>query len=446
MIEKFSGESIADLRPETTPSSQVPQPIATPKLAWDVETRSLIYGKNRIGSLSNLQLEQICQVLKLEKESYRKKPKSKIASLFKVVVEAHGGDLDEILPEVRKSLACFHLPIEGGKRDNRLVKEREVRPEEIENLTYLEELVGIIGLSAFFPLRHPPWLLLVGPPSSGKDTHCELINDPRIAVLVSRATENALLPGTADGGEAHSLLREVDGKVLVIPDMATVLGEKESTVNKFIGIHTGAFGKGEVTLSSPGTGLVRIQTRYTCLWGITPALFRRYLPVFSRLGNRFLIYRMPYSRKTYWEDEYNEMDDKKEVVVNRVLQQAKKKLPRVPSEVKKKLDDLAVAVVLARSVYWAKNWFDVENHNRLANQLNNIVRLRALFRGRNVMLEDVDFVRDLATCSIPFKEELEDVWDSRQKKDGWDEVRERLWSNLVSLLPDPRPVLGVLFE
>jgi len=74
------------------------------EVGWEVSTASLVVGGRVFPQVSNLSLEDLLRILKLKDPRYRKKPRSKIASIFKMLVEYFGGDLDNLLYLVEKSV------------------------------------------------------------------------------------------------------------------------------------------------------------------------------------------------------------------------------------------------------------------------------------------------------------------------------------------------------
>jgi len=384
---------------------------ATPNYALSYSDRSIFLNGRRIADFANMSLTDIGSLLKLKDAKYRKNPRAKPAIAFKTLCDALGLDLD-------KALSIFDgwmedYLVKEGEKPAMVVETVETSVEDMRNLSMLDELIALVALSPSYKFRNPPWVLLVGAPSSGKDTHLELIRDDRLSVFVTRTTDNALLPGTAsDDVELHSLFEEINGKVLVFPDLATVLGEKESVVNKFFGLHTGAYGKDEVAVFSPGGGLKRISTRYSCLWGITPHLYRAHVSQLNRMGNRFLVYKLPHSDDPMWESNSQgefDLDRKKKLMISRILSCKGKPLPSLDESLLKWIEQQAAAVVRARCIYWADDIDDVESVARLANQMRNLARLRELFSGKRSFEDHVAFLRAVTMGTIPYLKELEEV-------------------------------------
>jgi len=83
----------------------------------------------------------------------------------------------------------------------------------------------------------PVWLLVIGPPSSGKTQTVDALSDLPDVHPITTTTKAGLLTGTTAKGGTGGLLRELgDRGVLVVKDFTTMLSEHSSTRSEVFGI------------------------------------------------------------------------------------------------------------------------------------------------------------------------------------------------------------------
>jgi hypothetical protein len=167
---------------------------------------------------------------------------------------------------------------------------------------HLDDLGGVyavLGTVAANRMRGDPvWLLVIGPPSSGKtELVCSLVNlsEVHFAALV---TEAALLSGTAKKERAADatggLLRQV-GKagILVSKDFTSTLAQQRDTRAAALAALREVYdGHWSRPVGTEGGKVLRWSGKLGLVAGCTPAI-DSYHGILSALGDRFVLYRLP---------------------------------------------------------------------------------------------------------------------------------------------------------
>jgi hypothetical protein len=145
----------------------------------------------------------------------------------------------------------------------------------------------------------PVWLILVGPPSSGKTSMVNNLlgtdekKNPNVCA-VSTMTSGALASGHKDhqGNKAESLLPRLNGKCFLMGEMSALLSQRSEVVQQFLGdlceIFDGDYNKWTGTV-----GVLSIKSRFSLLGCITPMALRQHREYMNRIGARFLMYELP---------------------------------------------------------------------------------------------------------------------------------------------------------
>jgi hypothetical protein len=167
------------------------------------------------------------------------------------------------------------------------------------HLPDLGALYATLGAVAANWMRGDPiWLLLVGPPSSGKT---ELVGalaklpHTRFAALL---TEAALLSGTSTKerakGAKGGLLREIDAfGILLMKDFTSTLAQnrdtRAQTLSALREIYDGHWSR---PVGTEGGKVLHWSGKVGLVAGVTPAIDAHHA-VLSELGDRFIFYRLP---------------------------------------------------------------------------------------------------------------------------------------------------------
>lgn len=144
----------------------------------------------------------------------------------------------------------------------------------------------------------PVWLLLVGPPSSGKT---EILSSTAgLPYMVSAAiiTEAALLSGTSIKERAQDatggLLRQVgDFGILLAKDFTSVLSQNRDTAKQAMAAMREVYdGQWDRPVGSDGGRVLHWAGKCGFIGGVTPS-YDRYGSIVNALGDRYLLLRLP---------------------------------------------------------------------------------------------------------------------------------------------------------
>lgn len=169
--------------------------------------------------------------------------------------------------------------------------------EEYIRLTY----ATVIGNQ--MPTSRPIWLMLVAPPSSGKTTalnalnNLELVNPQTHEVFkpchnISDLTENSFASGMSRGDKQTSLLHKIPrGGVMVYKDFTSIISKRQESRMVIMGqlreIYDGAYVK------RTGTGEdILWQGKIGAIAGVTETIYE-YTSSMSAMGDRFIMYQIP---------------------------------------------------------------------------------------------------------------------------------------------------------
>jgi len=134
--------------------------------------------------------------------------------------------------------------------------------------------------------EHPVWLMIVGPPGSGKTRMVNWFEQTHIVKILSDMTPAALL--SAYDKEA-SILNGMDGKTLIVTDMSSVLEGPPELVGKLFGSLRHAF-DGRYRRAT-GRGTSEFEGKMGFMAACTSAI-EQYQQFNSALGERFLYLKM----------------------------------------------------------------------------------------------------------------------------------------------------------
>lgn len=149
----------------------------------------------------------------------------------------------------------------------------------------------------------PVWLMLVGPPGSGKTMPMMAIGTAPCVYMVSAFRPAALISGWGlKGGEDMSLIPKLEGKILLVKDMSSLLSQNRDVVAEILGLLRDAY-DGQCA-KVYGTGVVReYKSRFGFIGATTPEIDANWA-LNIRLGERFIRYRV----RTDMEQVYEKID------------------------------------------------------------------------------------------------------------------------------------------
>lgn len=144
----------------------------------------------------------------------------------------------------------------------------------------------------------PVWLLIVGPPSSGKTEILSSLLDLPYMVPAATITEAALLSGTSKRERAADatggLMRQVgDFGVLLAKDFTSVLSQNKDTAKAAMAALREIYdGRWDRPVGTDGGKVLHWSGKCGFVGGVTPS-YDRYGSIVNALGDRFLLLRLP---------------------------------------------------------------------------------------------------------------------------------------------------------
>jgi hypothetical protein len=137
----------------------------------------------------------------------------------------------------------------------------------------------------------PVWMFLVGPPGCGKTLPMMTVQNSPFVYVTSAFRPAALISGWGmNGGEDVSLIPKLNGKILLVKDMSSLLSQNKDAVAEILGLLRDAYDGS--CAKAFGTGVQReYVSRFGFIGATTPEIDANW-SVNTRLGERFLRYRI----------------------------------------------------------------------------------------------------------------------------------------------------------
>lgn len=168
----------------------------------------------------------------------------------------------------------------------------------------------------------PVWLLLIGPPGCGKTMPMLGVQHSPFVYACSSFRPTALISGWGmKGGQDSSMIPKLQGKILMVKDMSSLMSQHNEVVNEIMGLLRDAYDGS--CARTYGTGIERrYESKFGFIGAATPDIDSQW-SLNVRLGERFLRYRV----KSTLDQVYGKIDltlnnIKNEVDVDNAIEEA----------------------------------------------------------------------------------------------------------------------------
>jgi predicted transcriptional regulator len=261
-------------------------------------------------------------------------------------------------------------------------------------------------------LGDPLWLFIVGPSGGAKSEILRSLCDLNWAYHLSNLTSKTIVSGKErkDGTIVQGLFREMDGHVVVIPELSQVLSrsreERDAIFAQFRDLYDGHCSNGYGTADKR----IIVDCRIGLICGVTSAI-DMYGSIHAVLGERFLKIRPKFNRDEAREralinkDRLEVMRVELKAAAERFFERiiARMSMPTISAERLGKISLYAEFVAQLRTTvtsqafreYDTSEWQpEPEFATRLGQQLLKLGQALAILRGREKIKDE-----DLATVS-----------------------------------------------
>jgi len=315
----------------------------------------------------------------------------------------------------------------------------------------VDEAVVEFALAAF--VSHdltgadPLWCLIVGASGGGKSELLRaFINLPN-AFHLSKPTPNSLASGWrgGKGGVDPSLLPQMDGKVVITPDLAPLLSEKAENRNAVFGILREAF-DGTFATAKGNLGRIIYKSKFSYITASTAAIDELGGEVTS-LGERFIRIRFRsdegISKSIKATDNVGHSETMRKELAACIAEFLKGlkgiNVVKVSKEISREIAVIADATARARSTVYRDRYSREitnlpvpEEGGRLAIQFGKLLRSIAVVRNHpEPDLSDVAFIQRVADdCMPPIR--LQIISQLRLKPSNWVSKNDLVAKNEVS--------------
>ena len=263
----------------------------------------------------------------------------------------------------------------------------------------------------------PVWLHVVAPASYGKTTALAPMSGHDSVVCVDVLTAAGFISGWDSGSKGNcSLAPRLDGLLVLMPDFTSVLGMPTASLKNLMGQLRRAY-DGELNFKSGNqTSVQHMDVRFGLITAVTDAI-DSHRDVFSDLGERFLVYRMPTLSAQQQKSmaamrrkvDYAKKKEKMQLVTYRMLDRNPRE-PELSDRIATQLTDTALIAAMARTSVkrdrYTKSVSELtrpESCVRLSQQLCQLAKGMAMITGkRRVGLKEVSLVQRAALHTVSF--------------------------------------------
>lgn len=300
-----------------------------------------------------------------------------------------------------------------------------------EDSLVFEFIISVIVATAYKRLGEPVWSYMIGPPGSCKTESIKPYMGFGHCLFLSSLTENWLMSGYRDeDGEDPSLMSALDGKVLIVKDISSLINLPPRTVNKIWGDLRDAFDQ-TASKASGVSGLSEYTARFGAIMLGTGAV-DLFAEEHQQLGERFLAFRLhkipmvleqrqglamhvskSMKNKEEWQAELKHVvQETAKGLIKEVIE--KRTIPTIPEDTTYNVMMMGNLLSLLRTTPVKGVAESPELPTRVGQQLLNIGSAHALADGRDYWNEsDIKLVRRLTVDTLPiFRARLvQSLWE-----------------------------------
>jgi len=161
---------------------------------------------------------------------------------------------------------------------------------DTDDLMVVDYIISLYTANKHPKLTEPVWGYIIGPPSTSKTECLRPYMGHKDYIFISNMTENALLSGYEDAeGNDPSLIKLLDGKLLIWKDMTAMLQDNPTKVSKICGDLRDAY-DGHCAKPSGRSGLRSYVSKFGVIAAVTDYI-DAYNESNQQLGERFVSFR-----------------------------------------------------------------------------------------------------------------------------------------------------------
>lgn len=270
---------------------------------------------------------------------------------------------EEII-EIEKNNGCLLLQASVQEAMYEIRKQKEVSLQDLYDVykkwfhindTHRLDVILAIALSRQME-GTPLWLIMVSNSGDMKSEQLNALDDEVTTKIVHKFTDKTLVNGYKDKNEFPDLAPKLNGKIMLIPDMAEILqlnpniknevwGQLRNLYDGFAGVQTGM-----------GTDVQYKNLRVTLIGGSTPAIDDQIL-IHQSLGTRELFYRpkeiadINELMQRVWKNEESEKIMRNEIreITHQFLRGKNPKKIEIPEKVEKRIMELSQWLTIMRA-------------------------------------------------------------------------------------------------
>lgn len=281
----------------------------------------------------------------------------------------------------------------------------------------IDAFVGVLAAVYCRILDESVWMYFIGPPASGKTETVSVCRGYPQCVMLTTPTENCLMSGTdTEGGDDPSLIKMLDGKVLIWKDFTALMTGNPRVVDKIQGELRDAYDQ-YCSKASGKTGFREYEARFGMIACVTDSI-DAFAENHQQLGQRLMSLRINRIRTTHaqrvenlrairvamknkqqWKDRLR--DEVQRELDKMIILCTKGIEPTIPPVIEEELLIISDLLALLRTVPMAEVATRPELANRVLQQLTNLGHAHCIADGRTMWdASDMQLIKRVMTDSL----------------------------------------------